>query len=452
MSNGNGKIETYVTPQVAPHSKKAEEALLGSILINSNAFSEVNSYLTHGDFSQLKCDYVWEAMVRLFERGDVIEYLTVIEELRTQERLDDIGGSAYLTLLASQIVTSVHAWVYAQIVARMAVRRRGLEAVDKIASLMRDEESDIEDVLNRAQAEWNKVTFVLDSEPTMEEISEDVWTMYGQAAGRPWCVPAMTAKLGGLGTGQLIIVTARTKGGKSRLCVQQSLEFLQAKKRVLFMTTEMSRAEIQLVFAEMISTTGFSLQNFKNKNITPEQKSELLEMQVWLEASSLTILRINGWSAEKVAERINKYPAGTYDLVIVDSISRLGKSSEFQKVDHTEIGFRALTLKNASQDAETCIIAPAQLNRESVKSSRIGTEHIAGSDGIAAEADLILSIERPDRETKPDEAIIGVLESRSGIAGVGSSIPVGWDTTKGMFKMPKYQVDEEDYVFRGSKD
>ncbi|MBZ0310570.1 MAG: replicative DNA helicase, partial [Anaerolineae bacterium] len=86
-----------VSSQMAPHSQEAEEAVLGSVLINPDAFYEVAAFLVADDFFLLRNSWVWEAMMRLHERSEIIEYLTVIEELRSQGRLNDIGGAAYIT-------------------------------------------------------------------------------------------------------------------------------------------------------------------------------------------------------------------------------------------------------------------------------------------------------------------------------------------------------------------
>src|SRR5690606_16865729 len=93
----------------------------------------------------------WEAMSRLHERGELIDYLTVIEELRSQDRLDDIGGAAYITYLTSNVGTSIYAETYGRIVERASLRRRMLDASTQIAHLAREEDADINEVLDGAE-------------------------------------------------------------------------------------------------------------------------------------------------------------------------------------------------------------------------------------------------------------------------------------------------------------
>jgi len=83
--------------RMAPHSVEAEEAVLGSILINPEALFEVASFLQADDFFIVRNAWVWEAIIRIHQRNEEIDYVTLIEELRQQERLDEIGGAAYVT-------------------------------------------------------------------------------------------------------------------------------------------------------------------------------------------------------------------------------------------------------------------------------------------------------------------------------------------------------------------
>lgn len=134
--------------QMAPHSQDAEEAFLGSILINPALLAMIMLFLTAEDFFILRNAWVYEAMLRLHERGEEIDYLTLIEELRGQDRLDDIGGIAYITYLTSNVGTSMYAETYAKIIYRAARRRGLLDASSDIARLARDEEKPIEVIID----------------------------------------------------------------------------------------------------------------------------------------------------------------------------------------------------------------------------------------------------------------------------------------------------------------
>src|SRR5262245_35003809 len=116
----------------APFSQEAEEAALGAILASPNAYFAVAAFLKPDDFFILRHRYIWEAMNRLNDRSEPIEYLTVAQELKDAGHLAEIGGPAYLTQLINNTPTSVHAEVYGRLVERAATRRRLMAASDEI--------------------------------------------------------------------------------------------------------------------------------------------------------------------------------------------------------------------------------------------------------------------------------------------------------------------------------
>src|SRR5580765_4730432 len=100
--------------RVAPSSPEAEEAVLGSILINPETLLEVAAFLQAGDFFIVRNGWIFDAMLSLHERGESIDELTLNRELRARDQLDTIGGAAYLTSLSNNTPTFAHAETYAR--------------------------------------------------------------------------------------------------------------------------------------------------------------------------------------------------------------------------------------------------------------------------------------------------------------------------------------------------
>ena len=113
-----------VVDKMAPHSVEAEEATLGSILLDHGVLFEIAAYLQPGDFFIIRNSWVYEAILRVHQRDERPDYVTVIEELRQQGRLEDIGGAAYITYLINNTPTSIYADTYGRIVERASIRRR----------------------------------------------------------------------------------------------------------------------------------------------------------------------------------------------------------------------------------------------------------------------------------------------------------------------------------------
>lgn len=142
----------------APYSQEAEEAVIGAVLINPNAFLTVASFLKADDFFFLRHSYIWQAMHRIHERREPIDLIPLTSELEAMGTLKEIGGMAYLTQLMSSTPTSVHAEVYGRLVERAAVRRRLMRAADEIKALAMDEQLSIESVTADAETKLFDVT------------------------------------------------------------------------------------------------------------------------------------------------------------------------------------------------------------------------------------------------------------------------------------------------------
>ena len=130
------KEHNHCTPSACPpHDVDAEEAVIGSILIDGESLTNVTSFLRPTDFYGEKNRWCYQACFALFERGEAINQVTVAHELSLQDRLEPIGGTAYLSHLVLIVPTSVHIEYYARIVQRTSVMRQIIRAGGDIASI-----------------------------------------------------------------------------------------------------------------------------------------------------------------------------------------------------------------------------------------------------------------------------------------------------------------------------
>src|SRR4030065_1885360 len=144
-------LETTPAPQVVQHSREAEDAVLGAVLINPEAYYDVASFLRADDFYIHRHRWIWETLPRLHERRVPIDFLTVNEELSQTGQLAEAGGPAYLTALINNVPTSLHAEAYGRIVEQTAIRRRMLTAANEIAKLAYQEETGLDAVMDDAE-------------------------------------------------------------------------------------------------------------------------------------------------------------------------------------------------------------------------------------------------------------------------------------------------------------
>lgn len=236
----------------APYSQEAEEALLGSILLQPTMYAVVAQFLHTEDFYILRHKYIWEAFERLAARDVQVDNLTLTEELKAFKRLDDVGGLAYLMHLTNDTPNSMNAETYGQLVSRMADRRRLMVAADRIKGLALDMELTNEQVSQESNAALIKaVGRAYVSQIT--SLSDSLGSYYDTIEARqknpnqttravPTGIRALDAHIQGLMRGQVNIVAAATGVGKSTFALNVALNASRLGARVAYFPLEMGKA------------------------------------------------------------------------------------------------------------------------------------------------------------------------------------------------------------------
>lgn len=217
-------MSDLTSPRLAPHNAEAEEAVLGSVLINPEAFFDVAQFLHPDDFYIVKNRWVWEAFVELHDQRAPIDILTVTEELERGGRLAEAGGVAYLTSLMNVVPSAINAGAYGHIVEQSAVRRRLLQAANDIATLAYEAETRIDEVVDQAEQVLFGVTerrLTRDLRPIKQVVSEyydRIQYLYDhrdEPLGVPTGFIDLDKLLGGMQKSDLLIVAGRPGQGKS---------------------------------------------------------------------------------------------------------------------------------------------------------------------------------------------------------------------------------------------
>src|SRR6266581_964464 len=143
--------DVAVSERTLPHNLEAERSVLGAILLHDDAFNLAAELIDAGDFYRDAHRRIFDKMVKLSERGDAIDLVTLKDELGRSGDLDEVGGPAYITALVDGVPRSMNVDHYARIIKEKATLRNLIFSANKILATAYDAEDDAETILDQAE-------------------------------------------------------------------------------------------------------------------------------------------------------------------------------------------------------------------------------------------------------------------------------------------------------------
>jgi replicative DNA helicase len=392
--------------RLPPQNIEAEEAVLGGLLIDSDAIIRVSTILKPEDFYREKNGWIFGAALALHERHEPIDFLTVCDELERRGQLDEVGGPAFLTGLINVVPTSIHIEHYATIVQRAAIRRRLIEAAGQIAALAYREEVVVDDVVDRAE----QVVFAVSSArlsrsvvPLRSAVSdyydrvEYLNKHRGQMIGLPTGFARLDEILGGMQRSDMLVLAARPSMGKTSLAL--NIAHTAARnfgQRVLVFSLEMASEQVveRLTSAE----AGIDSQRLRRGEIADDEWSRFITTTSNLSELAFFIDDTPAISVLEMRTKSRRLHAEVgLDLIVVDYLQLMrgeGKhENRQQEVSAISRGTKAL-----ARELNIPILAISQLSRgvEARSDKRPLLSDLRESGSIEQDADVVLFIYRDE--------------------------------------------------------
>lgn len=428
----NDEFETSLPSEakVIPHSREAEDAVIGSILINPQTYYDVAAFLKTDDFFIRRNGWIWDAFQRLHERGVPIDILTVSEELDAQGRLNETGGVPYLSTLVNNIPTTLHAEAYGRIVEESSIRRRMLEAANQIARLAYNENTSLETAMDDAA----KAIFGVSEDRVRSDLQpiSDVIKDYNshlailaarsdEIFGVPTGFTDLDRLLIGLQPSDFILVAGRPGQGKTGFLITVAKNAAQKyQKHVAIFSLEMSND--QLVQRLVAQETGIDSQRLRTGRLEDnewdlfyEACDSLTKTRIFLDDTpAITPLQLR----TKCRRLHLEY---RLDLIIVDYLQLM---SSGRRIDNRvqEVSEISRYLKVLARELNVPVLAAAQLSRavEQRADKTPVLSDLRESGSLEQDADVVMFIYRPDqyeKEAMPNVAKIIIAKHRNGPTG-----------------------------------
>jgi replicative DNA helicase len=413
-----------------PHSREAEEAVIGAVLINPEVYYDLAHFLAADDFYIHRNKWIWEAFIRLHETRTPVDLLTVSEDLERAGQLAEIGGSAYLTSLINQVPTSLNAEAYGRIVEEHSIRRRMITAANQIASLAYKGDA-IEQVMSEAE----KAVFGVsekrlkhDLQPIREILStyydriDDLSKRPGDFHGVPTGFYDLDKLLSGLQPSDLLIVAGRPGQGKTGFLLSVAKNAaVTHKKHVAIFSLEMSNE--QVVQRLIAQETGIDSQRLRTGKLL-EHEWPLFTHAI--EVFSDTHIYLDDTPAITPLQLRTKcrrlHMEFGIDLVIVDYLQLMGGDT---RTDNRvqEVSQISRSLKVLARELNVPVLSAAQLSRavEQRTDKRPVLSDLRESGSLEQDSDIVMFIYRPDQYEKDTDkqniAEIIVAKHRNGPVG-----------------------------------
>jgi replicative DNA helicase len=353
-----------------PHNLEAEQAVLGSILLNRDAIVAVASWLQAEYFYMQRHAQIYEAMLTCYNARVPPDIRTVSEELRRRDRLEGVGGVVYLAQLVDQVPTSYHVEYYARIVERTALLRKLIEAGGKIAALGYDEKDDLDITLDRAEQTLFEVSQRRNAQDFVH-IGQVIDAYYeqinylqehrGEVVGVPTGYRDLDQITGGLQRSDLIILAARPGVGKSSLCMSLAYNVaLMHQGTVGVFSLEMSRD--QLVQRLLSMETQIDTHRLRMGHLREDEMERVISAMGRLAAAPIYIEDTAGLSITEVRSKSRRLQSQAgVDLLIIDYLQLMqGRRTDnrVQEVSEISRGLKAL-----AREINVPVIALSQLSR-----------------------------------------------------------------------------------------
>jgi len=391
--------------RVPPHSREAEQAVLGAILLDHSAINNILDVLTPEHFYFESHSAIYEAMLKLSEDRRPIDLVTMQDALKKSGRLEAAGGLAYLGELSGLIPTTTGIVHYATIVREKAMLRRMIKTGQDIISEGYEQPEDVEEYLDRAENSVFNVGEDRLGKPYFQvsELVGDTIKMIealeaGEGdAGIPSGFYDLDDLINGFRRGEMIVVAGRPGMGKTSLGLNFATNAaIKSGKSVAIFSLEMARHEI--VLRLLCSLARVNSRKFRSGKLDDDEWLRLTNAAAELEKVRIFIDDTAGLSPMEMlgkARRIKRRFG--LDMIVVDYIQLMqAKNKKRDSNREQEISYISSSMKLIAKELELPVMALSQLNRELEKRTdkRPQLSDLRESGAIEQDADMILFIYR----------------------------------------------------------
>ncbi|MDF2439398.1 MAG: replicative helicase [Abditibacteriota bacterium] len=436
--------------RITPQSLEAEQSTLGAMMLERDAIARAVEILTADDFYRENHRKIYRAILNLFDKGEPVDLITIVEELRRKGQLEEVAGAAYLTALIEACPSSANVESYAKVVSEKSILRQLLTASEQISGMAYGDVEDVNALVDQAERKVFEVGSrrLKDGfshiKPLLMQAYDQIERQFqrkGEATGISTGFADLDDITSGLQPTDLVIVAARPSMGKTALCLNIAHHIaLKDRLPVAIFSLEMSKD--QLVQRLICSEAAIDSKALRRGFLQDSDWHRVTNAVNNLYQAPMFIDDAPGQSTFEMRAKARRLTAehGQLGLIVVDYL-QLAHHAGKNENRVQEISEIARSFKSMARELKCPLIALSQLSRavEQREDKRPMLSDLRESGSIEAEADVVAFIYRPsyykkkmfkpnDRggsdglpdEPDPDEGIAEVIigKQRNGPTGI----------------------------------
>lgn len=395
-----------------PQSTEAEQSVIGSMIIDKTAISQVLEKLKEEDFYRDGHKVLYTAIREMFQKDMAVDLLTILEHLKATDMLDKSGGVTYISELSASVPTTANLGAYIKIVEEKSLLRKLIKSSTKIIEESYNGQDDVEKVLDGAQkkifdiaekknsGDYEVLSSVL--ERGFLEI-ERLFNNKGEITGVGSGIKDLDDKTSGFQKGEMILIAARPSMGKTTFALNiAETAALRHGKSVVIFSLEMPRE--QLAYKLLCSEASVDMLKLRTGNLDDDDWERIAKATGPLSKAKIYIDDTAGLSVMEMRSKCRKIKMEHgIDMILIDYLQLMsGSNTESRQQEVSEI---SRSIKALAKEMECPVIALSQLSRapEQRADHRPMLSDLRESGSIEQDADVVMFLYRDEYYNKESE-------------------------------------------------
>ncbi|MBB6629935.1 replicative DNA helicase [Clostridium algidicarnis] len=395
-----------------PQNTEAEQSVLGSMIIDKTSIAQAVEVLRSEDFYRDAHKVIFQAILELYQKDAPVDMITLIEHLRSIEKLENSGGITYITEISNSVPSTANLQSYIKIVEDKSMLRKLIRSSTEIIENSYNKQDNVEEVLDFAE---KKIFDIAEKRTTsdFESISsvlergfleiERLFNNKGDITGVPTGFPELDSKTSGFQSGDMVLIAARPSMGKTTFALNiAQYASLRANKSVVIFSLEMSKE--QLGYKLLCAEANVDMLKLRTGNLEDQDWENIARASGPLAASKIYIDDTPGITVMEMRSKCRRIKIEHgIDMIIIDYLQLMsGSGSESRQQEVSEI---SRSIKALAKEMKCPIIALSQLSRapEQRADHRPMLSDLRESGSIEQDADIVMFLYRDEYYNKETE-------------------------------------------------